>query len=112
MVAASGTVYSTARDLVALADTVYFTGLLSDQARRELTTIHVPSEDYALGARVKTVATQQGSRKVAWITGASGGYKTVLAYDTGDGRAVVLLNNTDIPQADLARTASALFGAL
>lgn len=112
MVAASGTLYSTARDLVAIADTVYFTKLLSDKARRELSTVQVAAQDYALGGRVKTIATKQGARPLAWKTGAFGGYKTLLAYDPADGRAVVLLNNTDMPQAEQAKIGTALFQAL
>lgn len=109
MVAASGTLYSTARDLVAIADTVHATKLLSDKARKELGTIHVPSEEYALGGRVKTISTKKGARTLAWETGVSGGYKTLLAYDPTDGRAIVLLNNTDMQQSDQAKIAIALF---
>ncbi|SFD69194.1 serine hydrolase domain-containing protein [Massilia yuzhufengensis] len=112
MVAASGTMYSTARDLVAIADSVYFTKLLSDKARRELATVQVASEDYALGARVKTVTTKKGARHLLWSTGAFGGYKSVLAYDPADGRAVVLLNNTDMPQPEQGKVATALFQSL
>jgi D-alanyl-D-alanine carboxypeptidase len=112
MVAASGTLYSTARDLVALADTVYFTKLLSDKSRQALMTVQVPSEDYALGGRVKTIATQKGARTLAWESGVSGGYKTLLAYDPKDGRAVVLLNNTDMQQSEQAKIALALFNAM
>ncbi|MCC2958331.1 beta-lactamase family protein [Massilia sp. IC2-477] len=109
MVAASGTLYSTARDLVAIADTVYFTKLLSDKARKELSTVVVASEEYALGGKVKTVTTKKGARSLAWEAGAIGAYKTLLAYDPADGRAVVLLNNTDIPQSEQAKIALALF---
>jgi len=109
MIAASGTLYSTARDLVAIADAVYFTKLLSDKSRKELSTVVVPSEDYALGGKVKTVTTKKGARSLAWETGAIGGYKTLLAYDPADGRAVVLLNNTDMQQSDQAKIALALF---
>ncbi|UVW29253.1 serine hydrolase [Massilia sp. H6] len=112
MLAASGTLYSTARDLVAIADTVYFTKLLSDKGRRALSTVQVAAQDYALGSRVKTFTTKQGARSLAWHTGAFGGYKTLLAYDPADGRAVVLLNNTDMPQAEQARMATALMQAL
>jgi len=105
MVAASGTMYSTARDLVTLADTVYFGKLLSNKARKELSTIAVASEEYALGGRVKKI----GDRTVAWVTGNIGGYKSLLAYDLADGRTVVLLNNSDMAQAELARVGTALF---
>jgi CubicO group peptidase (beta-lactamase class C family) len=110
MVAASGTLYSTAGDLVAIADSVYSTKLLSSKARKELSTVVVASEDYALGGKVKTVATKQGARSLAWEAGAIGGYKTLLVYDPADGRAVVLLNNTDMPQSEQANIATALLG--
>ena len=112
MIAASGTLYSTASDLVKIADAVYATGLLSDKARRELSTVVVASEDYALGGRVKTLATKKGARSLAWETGAIGAYKTLLAYDPADGRAVVLLNNTDMLQSEQAKIAAALFQEL
>jgi len=112
MAAASGIAYSTAADLIALADTVYFTTLLSDHARAELSAIQVADEDYALGGRVKTVATKHGARTLAWESGSTGGYKTLLAYDTRDGAAVVLLNNTDMAQGDQSKIALALFNAL
>lgn len=109
MLAASGTLYSTARDLVAIADAVYFTKLLSDKARKELSTVVVPAEDYALGGKVKTVNTKKGARSLVWEAGAIGAYKTLLAYDQADGRAVVLLNNTDMQQSEQAKIALALF---
>jgi len=112
MVVASGTLYSTAADLVAIADAVYRTPLLSGKARKELMTIQVASEDYALGGRVRTIATGKSTRALAWESGVSGGYKTLLAYDPRDGRAVVLLNNTDMQQADQGRIAIALFNAM
>lgn len=108
MIAASGTLYSTASDLVKIADAVYLTGLLSDKARKALSTVVVASEDYALGGKVKTIATKQGARSLAWETGAIGAYKSLLAYDPADGRAVVLLNNTDMPQSEQAKIAITL----
>lgn len=110
MVAASGTLYSTASDLVAIADSVYSTKLLSSKARRELSTVVVASEDYALGGKVKTINTKNGARSLAWEAGAIGGYKSLLVYDPADGRAVVLLNNTDMPQSEQAKIATALLG--
>lgn len=112
MVAASGILYSTAHDLVAIADTIYFSKLLSDRSRTALSTIHVVSEDYALGGRVKTIATSKGKRTLAWEAGTIGGYKALLAYDPADGRAVVLLNNTDMLQSDQAAMALGLFEAM
>lgn len=119
MVAASGTLYSTARDLVKLADAVYGAGLLGSKARQELLTVQYAAEEYALGGRVKQLA-QVGRAgaalgtpgMLAWETGVSGGYKTLLAYAPENGRAVVLLNNTDMQQAEQARIGLALFNAL
>jgi CubicO group peptidase (beta-lactamase class C family) len=104
MIAASGTLYSTASDLVKIADAVYFTKLLSDKSRKELSTVVVASEEYALGGKVK----KQGARNLVWEAGAIGGYKTLLAYDPADGRVVVLLNNTDMQQSEQAKIAVAL----
>lgn len=112
MVAASGTIYSTAADLVKIADAVYGNGLLTPVSRRALMTIQHAPEDYALGGRVKQLGSGAAARTLAWETGVSGGYKTLLAYAPADGRAVVLLNNTDMAQSEQARIALALLGAL
>jgi CubicO group peptidase (beta-lactamase class C family) len=104
MIVASGTMVSTASDLVKIADAVYFTKLLSDKSRKELSTVVVASEEYALGGKVK----KQGGRNLVWEAGAIGGYKTLLAYDPADGRVVVLLNNTDMQQSEQAKIAVAL----
>ncbi|MCA1858234.1 beta-lactamase family protein [Massilia oculi] len=112
MVAASGTLYSTAADLVKIADAVYRTPLLSEGARKALSSVVVAQEDYALGGKIHTLATKKGARSLAWEAGAIGGYKTLLAYDPADGRAVVLLNNTDMQQAEQAKIALALIDAM
>jgi CubicO group peptidase (beta-lactamase class C family) len=108
MVAASGTIYSTASDLVKLADAVYGDALLSSTSRKELLTVRYAAEEYALGGRVK----QRAGRALAWETGVSGGYKTLLAYAPDSGRAVVLLNNTDMQQSEQARIGLALLDAM
>jgi len=112
MVAASGTVYSTAADLVAIADAVYAGGLLSDRARRELLTVQHAAEDYALGCRVREIGKNSTKHTVVWNSGVFGGYKTLLAYAPANGAAVVLLNNTDIEQAEQRETAQKLLDAL
>lgn len=112
MFAPTGTLYSTAADLVAIADAVYRKGLLSPAALRELSTVHDAAEHYALGGRVQPVTTKQGARSLAWETGAFGGYKSLIAYDPADGRVVVMLNNTDMAQAELGKIATALFQSL
>lgn len=111
-VAASGTLYSTAADLAQLAYTVYETKLLSASAKAELSRIAVPAQEYALGGRVRQLTVNGRLRSVAWHTGATAGFKTVLAYVPGSGQTVVILNNTDLPQSDLARAAEALLSAL
>mgnify|MGYP000725029487 CR=1 FL=1 len=108
MVAASGTIYSTASDLVKLADAVYGESLLAPASRRELLTVQYAAEEYALGGRVKQVR----GAALAWETGVSGGYKTLLAYAPASGRAVVLLNNTDMQQSEQASIGLALLDAL
>jgi len=112
MAAAAGTVYSTASDLVKIADAVYGGDLLTPESRRELLNVQHAPEDYALGGRVRLVRSGAGVRIMAWESGVSGGYKTLLAYAPGDGRAVVLLNNTDMAQSEQARIALALLDAL
>lgn len=112
MLAASGTLYGTARDLVAVADAVYFGKLLSSKARKELTTVTVASEGYALGSRLKTLTAGNTIRTLVWVSGHLGGYATLLAYDPADGRAVVLLNNADMAQAEQEKIAAALFAAM
>ncbi|WP_168710014.1 serine hydrolase [Massilia sp. Mn16-1_5] len=108
MAAAAGTVYSSAQDLVKIADLVYSERLLSAASRRELMSVQHAPEEYALGGRVKQV----GNATLAWESGVMGGYKSLLAYAPEDGRAVVLLNNTDMAQSEQARIALALLDAL
>lgn len=112
MLAPTGTVYSTARDLVDLMDAVYQGKLLSARSLRELSTVHHAPEHYALGGRVQPLNTDKGARSLAWEAGAFGGYKTLIAYDPADGRAVVLLNNGDMSQDALAPIAQGLVRGL
>lgn len=112
MVAASGTMYSTASDLLKMADAVYGTALLTPASRQQLLTVQHAPEEYALGGRVRQAGSGAQARVLAWEAGVSGGYKTLLAYAPLDGRAVVLLNNTDMQQSEQARLALALFAAM
>ncbi|MFC5547765.1 serine hydrolase domain-containing protein [Massilia aerilata] len=112
MVAASGTVYSTAADLVAIADAVYAGDLLSGKSRAELLTVQHAEENYALGGRVRDIGSGAAKRRVIWNGGVIGGYKTLLVYAPADGAAVVLLNNTDIDQSDQNKLAEALLDEL
>lgn len=110
MVAASGTMYSTAADLVAIADAVYAGTLLSPRSRTELLTVQHAPEDYALGGRVRNIGS--GKRTAVWNAGAIGGFKTLLVYAPDDGAAAVLLNNTDMAQSAQADIATALLDAV
>ena len=112
LAAAAGTVYSTAADLLKIADLVYGDRLLSTASRRELVTVQHAPEEYALGGRVKQLKDGSTLRTLAWESGVSGGYKTLLAYAPDDGRAVVLLNNTDMAQSEQARIGLALLEAI
>ena len=111
-VAASGTIYSTVSDLAAIAHTVYETALLTPSSRAELSRVMVPSENYALGGRVRKMMLGGRERTVAWETGAMGGYKSVLAYVPGEGKTVVIANNTSMDQKVLASAAEALLKGL
>ena len=111
-VEASGTIYGAAADLARLAHAVYDTSLLSVQSRQELQRIVVSKQEYALGGRVKQLNLGGRMRTVAWETGATGGSKSVLAYVPGEGKTVVVLNNTDMAQSELAEAAIALLRGL
>ena len=110
-VAASGTVHSTAHDLLKLADAVYESPLLTAGARAELVRVTVPAQNYALGGRVLKMQLGGRERVLAWETGSTGGYKSVLAHVPGEGRTVVILNNTSMDQSALASAAEAMLKA-
>ena len=111
-ISASGTIYSTADDLSKLADTVYETDLLSAASRAELSKIVVREQSYALGGKVRTLTLGGRARQVEWKTGAIAGFKTLLAYIPGEGKTVVILNNTDIDQSAEGAAAEALLQAM
>lgn len=111
-VAASGTMYSTADDLARLAHTVYETPLLSPASLAELSRINVVEQNYALGGRVRSLTLGGAARRTAWETGATAGYKTLLAYVPGEGSTVVILNNTDLSQDLIGNAAEALMTSL
>lgn len=111
-VAASGTLYSSAQDLAKLAHEVYESNLLSPAARADLSRIVVVEQNYALGGRVRTITLGGAARTVAWETGATGGAKSLLAYIPGEYKTVVILNNTDMAQADIGRAGEALLAWL
>ncbi len=111
-VAASGTVHSTAADLAKLAHAVYETPLLSAASRAELSRIVVPEQNYALGGRVRQLELGGRTRMIAWQTGSTGGYKSLLAYVPGEGKTVVILNNTSKSQDALTAAGEQILKAL
>ncbi|MFC0135351.1 serine hydrolase [Massilia eurypsychrophila] len=110
-VAASGTVFSTAEDLAALAHAVYETALLSPQSRLQLSGI-LTDENYALGGRVRTMEFAGRSVQVASQAGVTGGFKSLLLHVPGEDKTVIILNNTDMQQSDQARAGEALLRTL
>ncbi|MES2760251.1 MAG: serine hydrolase domain-containing protein [Pseudomonadota bacterium] len=111
-IAASGTLFSTADDLAMLAETVYETALLSPASRAELSRIVVADENYALGGRMRTVDVGGRKLQVASHAGVLGGFKSLLLHVAGEGKTVVILNNTDMQQSDQARAGETLLRAL
>jgi hypothetical protein len=62
--------------------------------RAELLRVRVPSENYALGGRVRMLT----GRRVAWETGKVQAYHTQLAHIVGEDRSVLVFNNGDMSQ--------------
>ncbi|HEY5801139.1 MAG TPA: serine hydrolase domain-containing protein, partial [Burkholderiaceae bacterium] len=111
-VVAAGSIYSTAQDLMRLADAVYEGSLLSPASRAELSRVQVAAEDYALGGRVRSWTVAGGAHTIAYLSGVSGGFKSLLVHVPGEAKSVVILNNTDMQQADVAKAAQALLETL
>lgn len=106
--AASGTFYSNAADMLRAAHGIFGARFLSPRARRELLTVRVPEEEYALGGRVHVI----GGRTWAWETGKIAGYRAhvahevaaheMAAHEVAADRTIVVLGNTDMQQATIA----------
>lgn len=109
--AAAGGFCSTAEDLLRAASGVFDTPLLTPSSRTEMLKITVPEQHYALGGRVALLATPNGTRRAAWETGRTDGYRSVLAHVLDERRTVVLLNNTDLSQQVMDRIALRLLEA-
>ncbi|CAN5220223.1 hypothetical protein BH10PSE17_BH10PSE17_21320 [soil metagenome] len=97
-IAASGTFFSTASDLIRAAHAVYGGALLSDGSRDALSRVVVADEGYALGGRVVEI---DGARW-AWHTGQVGGWRAHLACELGTARSIVVFTVVDQPQRVLA----------
>lgn len=96
--AAAGGFFSNARDLLRAAHRVYDKGFLSAASIQQLTTVEMPTADYALGGRVKILQIGGKPRTFAWETGNTAGYRSVLAHRLDTRETVVILNNTSMSQ--------------
>jgi hypothetical protein len=76
-----------------------------------MTHIEVPSENYALGGRVKTLSVDGQQHRYAWETGRTGGYRSVLGHRLDGEPTLIILNNTDLSQKTLDEFAYDLLGA-
>lgn len=103
--AASGTFYASAADLLTFADRLLSGPLLSQRSRSDLLKVRYADESYALGGRVRV----GDAGPIAWETGSTGGYKSLLAYRLADRRAVAVLNNTDMSQTTINDLATSIF---
>ncbi|MDE1148986.1 MAG: serine hydrolase [Azospirillaceae bacterium] len=109
--AAAGGYFSTAPDLMRAAHLIFDTGFLTPASRRQLTTVEVPSESYALGGRVRTLSIDGKTVPAGWETGRTAGYRSVLGHRLDGKRTVVILNNTGLSQKTMDQFADALLGA-
>lgn len=109
--AASGGYASTAPDLMRAAHLVFDTDFLTAESRRQLTHVEVPTEDYALGGRVRRLTIEGRTVPAGWETGRTAGYRLVLGHRLDGRRTVVLMNNTALSQKTMDQFADALLGA-
>lgn len=92
---ASGNIHADAAALVRTAHVALETNrLLTPAMRAELLRVRVPTENYALGGRVRTLL----GKRVAWETGKVQAYRTHLAHVVGEDRCVLVFNNGDLGQ--------------
>jgi CubicO group peptidase (beta-lactamase class C family) len=95
--AASGNVAGTAGDAVRAAHGIFHGPLLRAAARRELTTIRWPAQDYALGGRVQPI----DGVAWAWETGKVQGYRTHIAHRLDRSETIAIFNTTDMEQSQI-----------
>jgi D-alanyl-D-alanine carboxypeptidase len=100
-IAAAGGYFSDAVDLIRAAHLIFDTPFLSAASKKELTTIEVPSDQYALGGRVRQLSIGSKVVPAAWDTGNTSGYRSVLGHRLDGKATVVVLNNTSMSQKTL-----------
>lgn len=106
--AMAGGFYTSAPDLLAIMDAVLDGRLLSPRARKELMTVHMPDQHYALGGRVRTAMVGGQMRELAWEDGSNGGFRMVARRVLADGHTVITLNNASYDYQKLGDLAGAL----
>ena len=103
--AATGGVYSTAPDLLAVLDALYDGRLLSDRALDRLDAVSTEERDlsagaqaggYAYGGRVRAMDLGGRIERVLWHTGSNGPSKVRVSRVLSDGLTVITLTNTDV----------------
>jgi len=109
---ASGGYYSNADDLLRAAYAVFNQDFISASSRAAMLHIEVPSEDYTLGGRVKTLNLDGQPHRYAWETGRTAGYRSVLGHRLDGEQTVIILNNSDLSQKTLDEFAYSLLGAM
>lgn len=110
-IAAAGGYFSTAPDLMRAGHLIFDTSFLTAHSRQELTTVEVPSDQYALGGRIRQIAAAPGTVPAAWDTGNTSGYRSVLGHRLDGKATVVVLNNTSMSQKTLDEFSVALLAA-
>jgi CubicO group peptidase (beta-lactamase class C family) len=111
MMAAAAGFYSDAAGLVRAAHGIFDRNFLSAGSQRTLRNVVVPTEDYALGGRIRSL--QIGGRAVetAWNTGSSAGYRSLMVHRFDTHTTAIVLNNASMAGDVRARLAERLIGA-
>ena len=99
----TGTIYSSTHNLASLAHAVYETPMLKPATRAALSTVRFIPENYALGGRVRQIVIAGSPKRVAFEIGSIGGFKALLEHVIGEDISVVILNNTNLSEANLSR---------
>ena len=101
--AAAGTIYSSAANLRKILDEVFNDHYLDRESRRQLTSINVETQGYALGGRVVDLA--DTPYKLLWESGETSNYRSLVAYEPMSGACVIFLDNSGISTDALADAA-------
>lgn len=103
-VGATGNAAGTVRDAMRAAHGIFHGHLLRPASRRELTTVRWPAQEYALGGRVRAI----DGERWAWETGKAQGYRAHIAHRLSTSETIVVFNNTDMVQSEIANWVEAI----